>query len=565
MNTLLRIHNRPWSSGRCRAALQRFPFVSVAALLLCGLPCVAQQPPAGGQNLTSLEGVVVNALTGKPVPRALVRMFGGVRRAVLTGDQGEFEFEGVPVGHTSLLVQKPGYSQEGTSNFNSAATFEVTAGSGKAVIKLVPECVIAGQVSAADGEPLEGAQLTVLHSEVIAGMRRLLPAGQVHATDEDGNFRVAGLVPGKYYVAVRAANAARRILGAQSGKRKQAYPPVLYYPSALDLEAAALLDLTAAQHMDIRLSLKLEPAYKISGVISGIGDWKQVNNPWLTDRSGQILASAEQFDRATGVFEFQAVPAGNYLLRIGAVRENGQFNWTQRPISVDADVTGLKLALGAATAIPVMVRTEFSSKESLARCTTLSSGECDATPVHVTLYSADSPFAGGGYASDNVPGNPLSRQIANVSPGRYMVQVHSLVGGYVQSVRSGGANLLREDLVVPTEGSVPPIEITLRDDGGTVKVHVNSDQASAKAWALVVSESAPRLSPVLLNVGPGVDREYGGLAPGDYKVFAFDSTDGLEYTNPSVLSRYSSKASRVSIMPKATSSVSADLIHKDEE
>ncbi|MFI5105233.1 MAG: carboxypeptidase-like regulatory domain-containing protein, partial [Terriglobales bacterium] len=144
MNTLLCIHDRPLSPGRYRAALQRFLLVSVAALLLGGLLCVAQQPPAGGQNLTNLEGVVVNALTGKPVPRALVRMFGGVRRAVLTGDQGEFEFDGVPVGHTSLLVQKPGYSQEGTSNFNSAATFEVTAGSGKTIIKLVPECVIAG-------------------------------------------------------------------------------------------------------------------------------------------------------------------------------------------------------------------------------------------------------------------------------------------------------------------------------------------------------------------------------------------------------------------------------------
>ncbi|MFI5106475.1 MAG: hypothetical protein ACHP79_16245, partial [Terriglobales bacterium] len=87
----------------------------------------------------------------------------------------------------------------------------------------------------------------------------------------------------------------------------------------------------------------------------------------------------------------------------------------------------------------------------------------------------------------------------------------------------------------------------------------------AKTWAVLVPDFAPMRDPVVLDVQPGVDREYGGLAPGDYKVFAFDSTDGLEYTNPSVLSRYSSKAARVSIMPKATSSVSADLIHKDEE
>jgi uncharacterized protein (DUF2141 family) len=485
---------------------------------------------------------------------------------MLTGPQGEFAFDGVPAGTASIHVLKPGFSQEGVSNFRSAATVEVTAGSGKAVIKLVPEGVITGQVTDPDGEPLEGVQIVVMHSEVLNGARRVLPAGRGQATDEDGNFRVAGLAPGKYYLAARTFNSDRRILGALSGKRREAYPPVLYYPAAADLEGANPLDLTAAQHITLQMSLKRVPAFKLAGSLAGMSDWKQVNIPWLTDRSGQVLATPEKFDRATGSFEFQAVAAGTYFLRVGAMNESNQFTWTQRSVAVESDVTGLRIVLGAGTSIPVTVRAEFSSDRSAERCRSFSSKqECDRSLARVQLNSADSNEGLMSIASGPDTGNPSSQTVNNVSPGRYFVQVFTMANGYVYSARSGGTNLLREPLVVPTEGSVPPIEITLRDDGGAVKVHVNSDQPPVKSWALLAPEFAPRQNPVLLDVAPGTDRQYGGLAPGDYKVYVFDSIDGLEYANPDVLSRYNAKAVRVSVTSGGTAGVGAEVIHREEQ
>ena len=536
-------------------------------VLLSGSLCSAQQPPLPGndQGLTRLEGVVINSLTGKPISRALVQVAGPGTRAMLTGPQGEFSFDGVPVGTASIHVLKPGFSQEGVSNFRSAATVEVTAGSGKAVIKLVPEGVVTGQVTDPDGEPLEGVQITVMHSEIMNGMRRLLPAGRGQATDEDGNFRVAGLAPGKYYLAARTFNSDRRILGALSGKRRQAYQPVLYYPAAADLEAASPLDLTAAQHITVQMSLKRVPAFKLTGTLAGMSDWKQVNVPWLTDRSGQLLATPEKFDRATGSFEFQAVAAGNYFLRVGAMNESNQFTWTQRSVAVESDVTGLRIVLGAGTSIPVTVRAEFSSERAEPSRSFSSKQNSERTLARVQLNSADLNEGFMSSASGPVAGSSSIQTVNNVSPGRYYVQVFLMANGYVYSARSGGTNLLREPLVVPTEGSVPPIEITLRDDGGAVKVHVNSDQPPVKSWAVLAPEFAPRQNPVLLDVAPGTDRLYGGLAPGDYKVYAFDSIESLEYANPDVLLRYNAKAVRVSVTSGGTASVGVDLIHREEQ
>jgi carboxypeptidase family protein len=540
------------------------PILALLLIALLGGACLGQaaHPLSSEPTTTKLEGVVVNALTGKPIARALVMLVSG-RRAMLSGAQGEFDFDRVPAGDVSLQVQKPGFSQEGATNFRSASTFTVTAGLGKVIIKLVPECVISGQVMGSDGEPLEGVQIMVLHSDVMSGHRRVVPAGRGMATDEDGNFRIAGLAPGKYFVAVRAGNAARGILGALSSKRKLAYPTVVYYPSSPDMESATPLDLSAAQNANLQFLLKLGPAYKVIGNISGLAGWKQVNSPWLTDRSGQPLAAPDKFERESGNFEFLHVPPGNYQLRIGAQAESGQFVWSQRALTVDADVTGVKLALGSGINIPVLLRSELSGSPTLP-CAggATSKKDCAFPPVRVQLRSVESGGSSAYFGSEG-GGDPGNLKIAGVSPGRYQVQVYSMMSGYVQSVRSGGTNLLRDELVVPSDGSVLPIEVTVRDDGGKVKIHVNSDVAG-KTWAVLAPEFAPMRDPIVLDVEPGVDREYGGLAPGEYKVLAFDSTDGLEYANPDVLSRFGAHAARVTVVANSTASVGVDLVHKDE-
>ncbi len=60
------------------------------------------------------------------------------------------------------------------------------------------------------------------------------------------------------------------------------------------------------------------------------------------------------------------------------------------------------------------------------------------------------------------------------------------------------------------------------------------------------------------------DFQIDGLAPGEYKVFAFDRLDGLEYSNPDVLSEYASKAAQVSLQPNEKTTVRVDLIPRGE-
>src|SRR5713101_1149817 len=88
----------------------------VVAALIGQLPAVSENsttPPVSAEPQTyKVEGTVINAISGHPIPRALVQWNGQSGQvAVLSGPGGEFAFEGVPEGRAQFLVQKPGYFQ----------------------------------------------------------------------------------------------------------------------------------------------------------------------------------------------------------------------------------------------------------------------------------------------------------------------------------------------------------------------------------------------------------------------------------------------------------------------
>jgi len=50
-----------------------------------------------------------------------------------------------------------------------------------------------------------------------------------------------------------------------------------------------------------------------------------------------------------------------------------------------------------------------------------------------------------------------------------------------------------------------------------------------------------------MQLSPGADFYFPGLAPGDYKLLAFDTLDGLEFRNPETIGPYLSKAAAITL------------------
>src|SRR5262245_3736794 len=88
--------------------------VSVSAQTLPGAPARPSLPPTGYPSPPRSGGVVIgqviDAATGRAVPRAIVKLTGkGVAQAIATDDNGRFYFVDVPESDVQLVATKSGF------------------------------------------------------------------------------------------------------------------------------------------------------------------------------------------------------------------------------------------------------------------------------------------------------------------------------------------------------------------------------------------------------------------------------------------------------------------------
>jgi hypothetical protein len=518
--------------------------------------------------LYKLEGTVVNAGTGHPIPRALVEVESDTlgKRAMLTGAEGEFSFDKLAQGAVSIGVKKPGFFEPGRRGEEEkpAKLVEIGPKSGKLTLKLEPECVIAGEVINNQGEPVEGAMVEALESQIVEGHRELIPIRSYIRTDEDGLFRLAGLQSGRYFLSVKAGPDARPLLGDKASSARQSYPLLTYFPGVTDLASATPINLVPGQHAHAQISLSVVPVFKLSGTILGVANFKRIQPPTIVDASEQTLAATNHWDPQTGAFEFPPLPAAVYTLRVYAQIDDNHAGWATQTVTLNRDTSGANLALSAVATIPVSVRTEFTQQRDCSVEIFGSGGNrsCKQFPAEITLMSAESRQIQAQAQPEN--DDPSTLALRQVLPGKYRVQVVPVVQAYVRSVRSGTTDLLREDLIVPAGGTIAPIEVVLRDDGAKVNIHIQAENRPEHVRILLLPESAPEQRALTINSSGTDDLEYRDLPPGEYKVLAFESQEQIEYQNPDVMQKYSAKTARITLTAKGSTNVTVELIREGE-
>ena len=544
----------------CRILLGVFCLMSV------GHSCAQLAPaPGSAQDQTyTLHGTVTNSVTGEPIARVLVTVIAERKPAVLTGADGSFQFSGLPAGMVEVAATKPGFFDSKGSqpragsyfrftavrNFQSAngdVTVQVGPDTAPLTLKLVPEGIITGHVEDARGEPIEGALISIQSIHIVDG-RKQWDHQPGHSTNEDGNFRIANLSPGRYYVSVLAAKR-RGTLEDLTQTAQTGYPLVVYYPSASDRTSAAPIEVKAGQRVELQFALKLQSVFKVSGAVSG-RDNDQFVQLKLLSLSGDELSVPARFDSASGKFEIERVPAGTYRLE---ARGSG---YSDLVLNVAGNLNDVHLQLNPKMPIPISVRTEFTGTNTPP--IPQMNGE---VPVYILLrktgYDQGPVVAGMEKGSDG-------SHVVNAPPGRYYADLQPLNGSYVQAAHYGDIDLLKDELIV-SPGTMPrPIEVVLRDDSATLTVKIPSADSNASSTVLMLPQAPPgqlRIIHIYGNTEAGVP----GLAPGDYKLFAFDSVEQIEFRNPEVLDQYSSKSVQVMLTARGKANATLELVHTEEQ
>jgi hypothetical protein len=185
--------------------------VAIPFLLAVPLPTLAQT----NAERFELRGKVVNAVSGVPVARALVQIPGQPAR--FSDSDGAFTFADLPSGRTDLSAIKPGFFNTRQLGAWIVPDISVEVPSSVTVlVKLIPEGVIYGELKNSEGQPMEGVTVRALRWLMVDGRRpppdfAVTPILELvtqkdAVTDDEGNFRLAELVPGKFYLTFLPGN-----------------------------------------------------------------------------------------------------------------------------------------------------------------------------------------------------------------------------------------------------------------------------------------------------------------------------------------------------------------------
>ena len=313
--------------------------------VLCGL--LLAQSTASTQTTGRVAGRIVADGTNAPVAGARVMMMPSAPPRPMTGrgrggpfgpgwrplqaqtdEDGRFVFDKVEPGSYRLDIQKTGFAPAG--NEGRGATAEVAAGkTTDIVVALHKGGVIAGKVVDAQGEPIADVRLMAMRRiERPAGMpgpagapaNFLVPApfsGQ-QQTNDLGEYRIAGLAPGEYYVAATPNGGMSFGVGPGTAPVSTGKASVTtYYPGTIDQAAATPIRVAAGDTVyNIVFAMQSTPGYRVAGrvvddsgaAVSGAMVMLMPSRP----ASGYMGPPGHATTGEDGRFTFADIPSGSY-------------------------------------------------------------------------------------------------------------------------------------------------------------------------------------------------------------------------------------------------------------
>ena len=329
----------------------------------------------------AISGVVLDGVSGQPLSGAVVTLaraeatVGWSNARMVTDARGRFVFTDLPAGKDYFLGARRfgyAYTRYGWASPNGSLTVRdiarVAVADGQWVdtiqIPLWRLGSIAGRVTDEQGEPVVGVAVRAFSTRSVAGESQLV-AGAIATTDDRGVYRIAGLDPGRYLVAVLSVQStvlattldappARAVgeletggIGASSGVTvaaptidvdgryrlaltnfvtpppphavpTRAYPAVFYPNTSAATEATPVEINYNDDRVGIDLQMRPSAAVKVSGRVEGgptpLPPVLLRLLPAGSERLGFGSEAATTIVEPDGRFTFLNVPEGNYTI-----------------------------------------------------------------------------------------------------------------------------------------------------------------------------------------------------------------------------------------------------------
>jgi protocatechuate 3,4-dioxygenase beta subunit len=516
-----------------------------------------------------ITGRVIAAETGTPIRRAQINVNSRdarFSRTVTTDTEGRYSLVDLPAGRYRLFVNKAGYV---ALEYGQARPFEtgkpLDLADGQALDKIdfnLPRgSAITGRITDEFGDPITDVQVQAMRYQFVNGERQLVNAGRSAPTNDLGEYRLFGLMPGDYVV--RASLRPNPAPGERETDTEQVGYPGTYFPGVLEVAQAQTVTLTLGQEQS-SIAFGLVPARlaRVSGTVMS-SDGRPLTGAvvMLRPRSGSGLVALRANLLASGgpnqvggdgSFRLNNVTPGDYMLEVqqrpgrGQNLENAvsQLEFAFMPLSVAGDIDNLAVVTTAGVSMSGRIAYEGPSRPT---------GQMQIVAVMpagtASIMAAASRALGGGRV--NAEGTFELRGLM----GSQMVRVQGLPAGWaIKSISIDGTDATDSAFEFKPGNNVSGVVITLTDRLTEVTGSVRDDRGQpVMDYVLVAFSENSKLwgaqSRFVQTSRPNQNGAFSlkGLPPGRYLAALVPSLENGMQNDPAVLDELRPRAQSFSL------------------
>lgn len=471
---------------------------SLIACLFFAALCSGQQSDA----TVGVKGVVTDSLTKAPLPRAHVRLESAGeetrRYGAMTGSDGSFSIKGVIAGSYAVVTEKAGYSSP--TGPDEGEALGIFPEKNDLRLEMAPDGWITGRVTNADGEPVEGVDLTAESASV--------DSRGLATTDAGGRFRIGGLAPGRYRI-FATPDIPNTPPEQHTDGAVDVQDAVTWFPGSLTRRQGRTVEVAAGRETSgIDIRLVRVPIVSVSGRVEGVPP--RVLAQIAVRGDGETASRG--IVRADGTFRVWRLMPGAH--EIEAI-------W-QLPSGVRMEAAPVEFEIAGTNVENILLRpvppVDVAGHIEYADDSAKPSGD---TPRTVVLTGAG--FRGLEFEAPVSPDGSFALTAA--PPYRYRVTLAG-AAGYVASMRMGGQTI-GGSLLDLTSGAAAALTVRVSSATasiGGVVTDANGPVPAAQVSLIFEGEGALVFNRMIF-AGPDGAYKFDGLAPGTYKLIAIGRED----------------------------------------
>jgi hypothetical protein len=483
------------------------------------------------RNTLTVQGTISTAGTAELLPGAQITLTGTTSPGsfpqavgpVLSDSTGRFAFRNLEAGSYRLTVMKNGYVRQDTS-----ITLANSTSANNLTIRMTPTATISGHIRDSAGRPAAKVPVKLLRRAYSQEGLRLQESFSTESNDL-GEYRIYGIVPGRYYIAAGTTDSSgfsrrmerysfdQQLLDGENGVQMD-YSQV-FYPGVTDMTKASLLDVQAGSHRsDVDITVTRQRLFSARGRVTLSTTGLPPPHLNWSGASGDT-----NYDAKTGRFELTGLVPDDYTFGIGWESLGALVKFVVN----QSDIDGLAVTLEPSVAIHGRIDVEGMP---------LTEAQFDRINVRLTRSERGNEPAA--YADVNADGT-FTFDDEPVG-GDFRVTVSGLPSGfYVKAARLGGSDALNGFAHATRAGD---LELLISSRSGQVRGVVTGNNLQPLAGAQVaLIPDKPRYRTELFKTTmttPDGRFTFAGIAPGDYKLFAWDGLERMAFFDPEILAQF---------------------------